>query len=238
MNETERHNCGQFDGEMLMSYIYGEVDGPAAAHIEDHLVECENCRMEFADLSYGHLSVFEWNKLEFEPLATPAINIAYEKKRGLLGAFTETLAASGKWRIAVPAFAACMIAVSGFAMYSGIFSNGTELAVDQPRVAASPAEKPKIARVVEKAAAEPEAMDPQPATEPRNDASEKAHAVTISDRPEPKRTYTKRAVRPVRTETLPSAMTVADAPVRLSDLEESQDNSPRLFDLFDETETS
>src|SRR5690606_9049029 len=114
-----KHHCETFDGETLMSYIYGELDGAAAARVEDHLLECTNCRMEFADLSDGHLSVFEWNKLEFEPLATPAINIEYGKKRGAFAAFTEVFAAAGKWRLAIPTFAAVVVAVSGFAMYSG-----------------------------------------------------------------------------------------------------------------------
>lgn len=238
MNETAKHNCGQFDGEALMSYIYGELDGAAAARVEDHLLECTNCRMEFADLSDGHLSVFEWNKLEFEPLATPAINIEYAKKRGAFAAIAETFAATGKWRVAVPAFAAFVVAISGFAMYSGIFSNGTELAADQPKAVASPADKPQIAREIEKDDDEPEMKETQPAVEQPNDLPEKVHAVTISDRPEQKRIDPKRVLRPVRNEAVPSAITVADAPVRLSDFEESEDDSPRLSDLFDDTETS
>jgi len=43
---------------------------------------------------------------------------------------------------------------------------------------------------------------------------------------------------PVQNEPAPSAMTVADVPLRLSDFEEAEDDSPRLSDLFDETETS
>ncbi len=236
MNETAQHNCGQCDGETLMSYIYGETDGAAAARVEDHLLECADCRSEFADLSESRLSVFEWNKLEFEPLATPAINIEYAKDRGAFAAFVEAVA--GKWRIAVPAFAAFVIAVSGFAVYSGIFSNGAELAKDQPKPAALPAKKPNAVRILEKTAAEPQVAETEPAFEHSIEASEKAHAVTVSDHPAAKRSRPRRAVVPVQNEPAPSAMTVADVPVRLSDFEEAEDDSPRLSDLFDETETS
>jgi hypothetical protein len=242
MNETTKHKNDHFDGETLMSYIYGELAGSAAVHVEDHLLECADCRMEFADISEGHLSVFEWNKLEFEPLATPAINIEYAKKRGPFTRFAEAFAAAGKWRIAVPAFASLVITISGFAMFSGVFSNDTEMVKDQPKTTASPVAKPQPARVVNERAAGPEVAAAEIFPHPEENIPD-AHPVTISTRPEPKHPQTRHVAPPKYNNTfnnvqMPSSITVADGPVRLSDLEELEDESPRLSDLFDEADAS
>src|SRR5690606_11950382 len=95
-----------------------------------------------------------WNKLEFEPLSTPAINIEFTKKRGVIAAFAEAVA--GKWRITVPAFAAFVMAVSGFAIYSGIFSNNAELAKEQPKISVSTAERSAKEIVISESPDQPE----------------------------------------------------------------------------------
>jgi anti-sigma factor RsiW len=62
-------NCG--NEANIVSYLYGELDGRAKSDFESHLSSCTACTDEFAGLSHARLSVFEWHRDEFEPLVTP-----------------------------------------------------------------------------------------------------------------------------------------------------------------------
>lgn len=76
-NGEEKSLCGHRDE--LVSYLYAEMAEDQRERLEAHLLDCTACTDEFAGLSEARFSVFEWQKEEFAPLATPEFTIPYEK---------------------------------------------------------------------------------------------------------------------------------------------------------------
>lgn len=75
MRNGKNNSC--LFGEELIAYIYDELDPADRFAFEEHLVGCSGCIAEFADISLSRLGVFEWNRDEFLPLATPRFAIPY-----------------------------------------------------------------------------------------------------------------------------------------------------------------
>jgi hypothetical protein len=57
----------------MLVYLYNEMTEADRDRFDLHLIECDSCTDEFAELSQARYPVYEWKKLEFEPMATPAI---------------------------------------------------------------------------------------------------------------------------------------------------------------------
>ncbi len=76
-SENNSPSCSSPEG--LVSYIYGEMPRLEQATFEDHLGTCETCAAELAELSLSRLSVYEWHRDEFAPLATPRITVPYHE---------------------------------------------------------------------------------------------------------------------------------------------------------------
>jgi len=87
-NNHKSTGCGY--GEELVSYLYGETEN---AVFEAHLQDCHACADELEAFSGVHFSIKDWKSKEFDRLATPSIQIPYEKaeKRG------EDLVVTGSW---------------------------------------------------------------------------------------------------------------------------------------------
>lgn len=67
-------------GEELVAYIYDEISSASRETFERHLLDCNGCTAELADISLSRLGVYEWNRDEFIPLETPQFVIPYEPK--------------------------------------------------------------------------------------------------------------------------------------------------------------
>lgn len=74
-------NSGCFSHEDLVSYLYGEILEADRARLDLHLAECRNCTEGFAALSESRFSVYEWKRDEFEALATPEIVGPWKDKK-------------------------------------------------------------------------------------------------------------------------------------------------------------
>jgi len=62
----------------IVSYIYDEATVAERSKFERHLSACGSCTDEFAAISDARFAVFDWQREEFAPLATPPIRIPYD----------------------------------------------------------------------------------------------------------------------------------------------------------------
>jgi hypothetical protein len=109
-NNHKNTDCGF--AEQMVSYLYGETDAGETAAFEAHLQTCANCTDEFEAFSGVHFSINDWKAKEFDPLATPSIEIPYEKrpeKAGLkdswLSGLRGILSLSPAWSLATASLA-------------------------------------------------------------------------------------------------------------------------------------
>ena len=68
-------NCNS--GDAVVGYIYGELNAADRDLFEDHLLDCTACTDEFATIADSRYAVYEWQKLEFEPMPTPRFAIPH-----------------------------------------------------------------------------------------------------------------------------------------------------------------
>lgn len=219
MKRTAANNLCSYGIDML-AYLYNEMAPADREKFETHLAECSTCIDEFAELSQSRYPVFEWKKAEFDRLATPGIAIPY--KAVASSSWTQKVRQAMSFR---PTFAFGTAAAAVFAaiLMTVIFFGGSgsdqELA-KEVEPTASPV------RVVTNVA-------------PTRD-------VTAEIRPEgpdyvvPKAVHTaetkKPPVRPVKPK---PSMKKRNAPIPvLSTVEDDEDDSLRLTDIFDEIGTS
>lgn len=64
----------------ILPYIYRENSDSDRDIFDAHLVDCTRCRDEFAAMSFSRYSVYEWQREEFVPLATPDLAAAFATK--------------------------------------------------------------------------------------------------------------------------------------------------------------
>lgn len=232
----DKDNC--FDGELLTSYIYGELAEPASEQVERHLLDCSECQTAFSGLSEARLSVFEWNKFEFMPMATPNISLVYKDQRSWIRTVWESFVVPHRWAAGAASFASIAIVLGlALVLINGI-SNTKEIAVANKTVVVP---KPEIK--VQEPVADPGSV--AVSKEIKNTPDEESsgpEVVNIStkpveSRPRPQR-HESKSTTSRQPSVSPSSTAGVNAPVRLNDFEELEDNSPRLSDLFDETEAS
>jgi hypothetical protein len=90
-NNHKNEGCGY--AEELVSYLYGEAGAAESAVFEVHLEKCVACADELEAFSGARFSIGDWKAKEFDSLATPVIEIPYEKPARTI----ETESASGGW---------------------------------------------------------------------------------------------------------------------------------------------
>ncbi len=77
MNDVSSSKC-IFTADMV-PYLYGEMSGRERSAFESHLVACTLCTDEFASISNARYEVYDWKKLEFDPLETPRFVVPSEE---------------------------------------------------------------------------------------------------------------------------------------------------------------
>jgi anti-sigma factor RsiW len=125
-----------------VEYVYGEMSAARTDQFESHLAGCDACIAEIAAVSEARFEVFEWRKLAFDPLKTPAIRIPYAEpiaaRVGLAGRlfqlFTPARLAAGG------AFAAAFVALLTWLAFSAAdpAATGTTLAGNTSPAPAAP----------------------------------------------------------------------------------------------------
>jgi len=106
MKDPNFSEC-KFSGEMV-SYMYGELSSDKTSAFERHLLDCSSCTDDFAAISSSRYEVYDWKKLEFDPLETPSFDIPFEVTADLSWA-QRLRAAFGSWAMPAVSFAAFAI---------------------------------------------------------------------------------------------------------------------------------
>jgi hypothetical protein len=245
--ETKKTKGCLGDGEML-AYMYDELSAGARDAFERHLPDCVLCTDEFAALADTRYSVYEWHKLEFVPMETPAIAIPYRdaEKAGTYGwmaSLRGTFDLSSGWA-ASGAFAAVAVTlgVLYFVQFGGITSK------DVAGLTIPPVEDANLAEVSN---ALPEGFDPSGSVAGVTVAA--GDGVDEPDQAESEATPVRTSVRSTRpnrnkgrssrgaARSSPAVVTVnaveEQAP-RLNEFDDLSDDSLRLADLVADLDTS
>lgn len=78
MSRTKDRNiAGCSFSEEVVSYLYNEIGASKRTEFESHLMSCDTCTAELADVSFARLDVYEWHRDEFAEMPTPRIIIPY-----------------------------------------------------------------------------------------------------------------------------------------------------------------
>ncbi len=211
--------------DQFVDYMYGEMPEDRQIVFEDHLASCQACTDEFAEVANLRFSVYEWRKVEFDPLETPvfAIPSATPSLGTLIANWARSWAsAPGYWNAATGFAAILLLVLAGG--YFLIYNNGEQLAVSEP------SSEPQLTR--ENATAEPA----KPSVTAVTDRFEGAPVTSTAEMP------VRPVAKPPRGANIRQSRGAAvsinfQAPPRLNEFEEIQDESLRLSDMFDDIES-
>lgn len=215
--------CG-YAGNAL-SYIYRELDAANLDEFELHLERCGRCVDELADLSYGHLAVYEWNRDDFAPLPTPLFANPAARPASIWTTIANGFRAALSPQFAAAAAVALVLAsLAAFWIYTGPETpDAGDLALDAPARIVAPAAEAVLPDVID---AEPESERPvklgNAPTRARIQASKPAAVRTaaVNDRM-----------------AVPARDTVPSRAPRLNDFPDEDDTTLRLGDLFADADT-
>ena len=254
MNRSDANISGCNFGEDAVLYLYGELPNADRVTFESHLVDCTACTDEFAAMASARYEVYEWKKLEFDPIPTPHFEVPFEQQ------LTEAPSESWTDRIrsafgrgwAVPGVAFAGLAVISIFAAAFVLSGGPDeiasstVPVETPAdssVIASPDIQPSTTTSpAEDRAAEPLSGEARLSVRPvvRSEGDETRRAsVTPVARAERRSTArnasTAQAQRTVTKSESTRAVKV-DVP-RLNEFPDDEDTSLRLAELFEDGET-
>lgn len=83
MFDSKKQNPSCTFGEEVVSYLYDEMTGAIKVEFENHLTNCSSCPDELAAFTSVRSKVKNWREVEFNGLATPLIEIPYEKDQNM-----------------------------------------------------------------------------------------------------------------------------------------------------------
>jgi hypothetical protein len=227
MNDADFSKCKFSSG--IVPYMYGEMSGSESSSFESHLLECSMCTDEFASISSARYEVYEWKKLEFDPLATPQIEIVFDTESTV--SWTDKLRAVFAQSWAIPSMAAAGILIAAIFATTFLLSEkgssdvaanfARDTAVDESGTQSSPGFTSTEVGVGSDSS---EAREPEP---------------RVVRSAAPQRVSQKHTARTARSITIKAASAQNDkkAP-RLNEFVEEEDTSVRLAELFDDIETS
>lgn len=221
--------------DSVLQYIYGELDAALVLRFEDHLAGCHNCIEELAELSLPHHSVFEWRKLDFDPLPTPRFEIPLAST-GFAVRVKEAIEGYRLWLAGGLSFAAIAI-ISVFVVISAIGvadQRDLAVAVEDPPVNKS-ASIGDIAVSENQVAVSTADSTSEPVGTPYLERGTRTQA-PVSGVVRSVRSNPVAAKRPVSRKEA-SAYSRSVAPT-LAEYDDSEDDSLRLSDLFEEIDTS
>ena len=254
MLNNHKNSC-QF-AEQIVFYLYDEFEAKEKLIFEAHLKDCRICADEYAGFGFVRSSVLEWRDADFSTLAAPTFAIPANDIEN----FSPVLSTESRsWFDQIrqmfsfsPALAATALAVAivgvGIAFFAFNFLGRKEIA-EQPkekdlvRATVSPTIETtkKIANSADKIAETylPPTSDttnlPKEAKRVKTIESEKA-VVKVSTGA-PRNNLTNTAVAPKETPDKKLSPVKKQRVPNLNELDEDEDETIRLADLFDELDT-
>jgi len=229
-------------GIELVAYMYGELDQASRAAFEAHLAACDECAFELGSFADARLGVIEWRREDFDPLATPVILVPDTQP---VAAFADRPAAAsslqGLWEslLSWPLFAKVGTGLAAAALFAGVVyftavsRQAIEVADQKPAVinnSSATTPKEPVKDVVR--------FDPAP--EQKRPAPLKSEKV-IDRHPTPRiqLASSRTTVRSASSASVRTRVQTASTKLpRLNNVEEEEDKSLRLTDLFAEIGTS
>ncbi len=126
---NNNHNSSCAFAEQIVSYLYGEVNDNEKAAFDVHLYKCSSCTDELAEFGLVRSSIDEWKHQSFDVLETPFINIPYPvtvstEKQFRFGALRQLFSLSPTWTTAFAVLIVCI----GVAFFAFNFSTENEVA--------------------------------------------------------------------------------------------------------------
>jgi hypothetical protein len=238
MDLTTKHTCG-FAGKPL-DYIYRELSPAATASFEKHLLECEVCADELADLSLPRLEVYEWHRDEFVPIPTPIFHLPVSTpapRIRMLDGIRAFLA--GPYGMTAGAVGAIVLAiVAGFLVHSRNGANVDAIASSEGPTRAPAVAKPEIPQetvttevkqgIVPDSVAD--SLRKQPIISRSSQAAYASRREAVARRGQ----YVRRA--PLARPTIARRQSAEPKIPRLNTVEDEEDQSLRLADLFADAE--
>lgn len=229
LKENKENNLCSKAGDLL-AYLYEELPSADREIFELHLTDCGTCIDDFAEIAQGRYPVFEWKSLEFDVIPTPRIVIPAQP--AAVGLFDRLRAAFAVNRGLTFGSAAAAVIVAMFAGYAFYFQNSPTpvVAVVEQMPPASQTQRvistlpaPEIDLSAHNEVEEPKNIAPKSTTK---------RAVPLrASAPRPKRIESVRTVKVKEPITPPQQL--RSIPV-LSIVEEDEDESLRLADLFED----
>jgi hypothetical protein len=223
--------CGFSDD--VLPYMYGEMPSSEISAFESHLLDCDECTDELAAVSFARYEVYDWKKLEFDPLPTPRFMpvetaAAEVKTASWLGGLRATFARGSLGFVPEFALVAIGLTVAGVVYFAGMNKPDTAKIETAPAVVSRSAPSPENERSV---------ADNVPVVE-----TPRAVVPAVARTGNAKRVTPIRATRLPRSSVARTVRTVRDrqpTPTipRLNEFSEDEDTSLRLAQLFDDVDT-
>lgn len=218
MTEKVKQSC-EFSSE-LVGYLYRDSEDAVVHSFERHLADCSACIDEFAALAHSRFEVYEWQRQEFAPLATPRFEVPYDATRiGALSGLRAIFAL--KW--AVPAFAAVAVVIGIAFLASGPKMESVFVVSETTPVEVTESNPPQAAGLELKAN---EAISTAKPKHPGDEVVQVARPRRVERVVAPKSSRVNAAVAQL------PAPTTSRAPTLSADVE-AADRSLRLSDIFD-----
>lgn len=220
----ETNNLCAHGGDML-AYLYDEMATAERDGFELHLADCAGCIDEFAELSQSRYPVYEWKQIEFEPLATPTI-VLPAASVALFDKVRAAFSFSPGYSFAAAGFAAILFAVAvGYTVFLQESPDRDSIAVVENNGPVPQATPQRIA-----------APEPVAAVNKRDDIVVKPKPAVAERQIEPVKAFERKPKSAPSKETQPAKRDVS-VPV-MSRLDNEEDDSLRLADMFDDLDTS
>ena len=158
MNLNNNKNCSFV--EDAAAYLYGEIENRDKVSFETHLAKCDSCAEEIAGFTSLREGIADWKMKSFDVLATPVIEIPFEKDAPTIEIQTEKVSWFDSLKNALtfsPAMATIAAAIV-LALFAGVGflilnSNSQEVAsntIDKLKVAPPPTIKEKTSETESK----------------------------------------------------------------------------------------
>jgi len=136
MSNNNHKNSSCAFAEQIVSYLYDEFERDEKIKFEAHLADCSFCADEYAGFGFVRSSVLEWRNEDFSKLATPTFDIpAVKNQKSLPGVSTESRSWLGDFRKMFsfnPALAmaglAVLVVCAGITLFALNFSGNNEVA--------------------------------------------------------------------------------------------------------------
>ncbi|MGB7070715.1 MAG: hypothetical protein WBD22_14575 [Pyrinomonadaceae bacterium] len=236
MDVESTNNSGCALSQQVIVYLYDEMGIVKRSDFDRHISGCRQCAADVSEFAATRSAVQQWRKNEFDVLATPRIEIPFEHPNvSLVETLRLFLSLPTGWVTAASAAAVIAVIIGfGFVLF-GDLTGGSEIAeqVSAPQVSVPSVEPVRV-----------QSIDAEPIETIEDMVGSTAVAVSAPIRKtqthvgeRSKRPRLDRSRRMASSGSSPNPAPRLEAP-RLNDLEEAEDDSLRLTDLFAEIDTS